>query len=559
MDADRPSVSRSSERPITRWRREPEPIERQSASSTRPSSGASRSYSKMERPTSRRGIKNDITEFGISRPPTSGKNTASRPPSANGMASRVPTAAPRLNTMSSINLSRMNSGLPRNFPPSIGVMQDRPLTQQGLAGLRPSSSRGDPRAVRQIQDKKYHEQILKFKIQEVKHEIVILNQYIERHNMEKADENPQHDQKSGEFAAQMVELQAQLAEYNMFLDKLTSASDKDDVDTAVKQLKELSNAEEAHRSITPPPVPERKKPKEKISPVKQEAYNLYVKIFESEQKRNRIADDSLTSAEEKDRLLKKIKQDGLKAALSEKQEKQKADSETDLESNNGENNKKEEIMDIFKSTMEKNKADELEKLNYLEEQILEHLEVISSNIDATLDSNILDSDEVELLKTLMHQNFENHNAKSLEELRQDNKKSRQFLSKLESLELKIISEINKNKENPEVEIAGNSEIYGVSDKVKNDEFTEPEKRTQRLEAIKRDHSKLKADIEKNEIYRSISILEDKLGRVMFDNESLKRTIEEQKQRDDSSSLTERLAFLTTQYNAVLINEMKSVY
>lgn len=270
-------------------------------------------------------------------------------------------------------------------------------------------------------------------------------------------------------------------------------------------------------------------------------------------------DDSLTSSEEKDQLLKKIKQDGLNAALSEKQEKQKTDSETDVEGNNGENNKKEEIMDIFKTTMEKNKSDELKKLNYLEEQILEHLEVISMNIDATFDSNILDSDEVELLKTLMHQNFENHNHKSLEELRQDNKNLREFSSKLESVKLKIINQMNKNKEKLEVEAVGNSDIYGMSDKEKSDEFMEPEKRIQRLEAIKRDYSKLKADIEKNEIYRSISILEDKLERVMFDNDSLKRTIEEQRKRDDSSSLTERLAFLTTQYNTVLINEMKTVY
>ena len=142
MDSGRQSISRSGERPVTRWRREQEPIDKPNGFSDRP---VSRSYNKMERPTSRRGVKTDITEYGISRPPTSNRNM-SRPPSASILPNRVPTASSRINN--SANLSRMNTGLPRNFPQSNIMVLDRPMTQHGSAGLRPGSAQGVPRLSR---------------------------------------------------------------------------------------------------------------------------------------------------------------------------------------------------------------------------------------------------------------------------------------------------------------------------------------------------------------------------------------------------------------------------
>lgn len=146
MESERVSLSRSGERPVTRWRREPEPVERPQTYTERPTTAKARPQSKMERPTSRRGIKTDITEYGISRPPTSGRNSISRPPSAN-ILQRVPTASARLQTA---NLSPMNSGLPRNFTQPNIMILDRPVTQQGLAGIRPSSSRGTPKLDRYL-------------------------------------------------------------------------------------------------------------------------------------------------------------------------------------------------------------------------------------------------------------------------------------------------------------------------------------------------------------------------------------------------------------------------
>jgi hypothetical protein len=150
MESDRSSVGRSGERPVTRWRREQEAGDKVHGSADNLSSTSLRSYGKMERPTSRRGFKTDITEYGISRPPTSGRNAPSRPPSASITTSRVPTAASRINTMSSAGLNRANSGVLRNLVQSNAKILDRPVMQQGLAGIPSASAKGLPRLTRYL-------------------------------------------------------------------------------------------------------------------------------------------------------------------------------------------------------------------------------------------------------------------------------------------------------------------------------------------------------------------------------------------------------------------------
>ena len=139
MDSDRMSLSsRSGDRPVTRWRREQESS---SAYGERPTTAVSRSFGKMERPTSRRGVKSDMmTEFGMSRPTTSGKSAISRPPSASMLPYRAPTslASSRSSILHSANQVRISSAVPRTYV-------DRPVTQQGLVGVRPISSREHPR------------------------------------------------------------------------------------------------------------------------------------------------------------------------------------------------------------------------------------------------------------------------------------------------------------------------------------------------------------------------------------------------------------------------------
>jgi len=140
MDFERGNVS--GERPITRWRRDQEEAG-PSSRVDRPPTGMVRPQSKYERPRSRRGHKEDTLESTNSasayRAATPGRFALARPPSASLMSGRAPTAG----------LSRIGSGLPRGSGLATAKqfnvnMLDRPITQHGIAGVRPGTTKGLP-------------------------------------------------------------------------------------------------------------------------------------------------------------------------------------------------------------------------------------------------------------------------------------------------------------------------------------------------------------------------------------------------------------------------------
>lgn len=221
-------------------------------------------------------------------------------------------------------------------------------------------------------------------------------------------------------------------------------------------------------------------------------------------------------------------------------------------------------MDIFKSTFEKNKAEELEKLSRLEEEILKRLEKISNNLNDNADSTVLDSEEMDMLNTLMDQNFENRSDKSFEALKQDTQKLRQILNKLDVLETKIKVDVYESKErgmsidddleNNKDMKNGPKELPGL----KEDMMSQGKNTVDTFNFDQEKYGKLRMKIEENEMYRAISILEDKLRRVSIDSDKFP-PIEEQEGDLDHSFLVAKLFSLTTQYNTILVNEMKRTY
>jgi hypothetical protein len=131
----------SGERPITRWRRDQEEAG-PSSRVDRPPTGIVRPQNKYERPRSRRGHKEDteyVNSASAFRAATPGRFALARPPSASLMSGRAPTAG----------LSRMGSGLARGSGLATAKqfnvnMLDRPITQHGIAGVRPGTTKGLP-------------------------------------------------------------------------------------------------------------------------------------------------------------------------------------------------------------------------------------------------------------------------------------------------------------------------------------------------------------------------------------------------------------------------------
>lgn len=143
MDSERNNSSKIGERPITRWRRDQEDMPSTSGKVDRPPTGIVRPQSKYDRPRSRRGHK-DESEYVSSatyRSATPGRLALARPPSASFMSNRAPTASSSLRIGSAIGRSTTGLAAAKQFNVS---MLDRPITQHGIAGVRPGTTRGLP-------------------------------------------------------------------------------------------------------------------------------------------------------------------------------------------------------------------------------------------------------------------------------------------------------------------------------------------------------------------------------------------------------------------------------
>lgn len=97
---------------------------------------------KFERP--RRPMKTELggsyVTSGNNRPATPGQNVLARPPSTSVLFNPIQTSSSRLTTSSS-NSAYLNTGHSMSGHMSINIME-RPITQHGVAGVRPETCRG---------------------------------------------------------------------------------------------------------------------------------------------------------------------------------------------------------------------------------------------------------------------------------------------------------------------------------------------------------------------------------------------------------------------------------
>ncbi|KAL7301560.1 hypothetical protein TKK_0005989 [Trichogramma kaykai] len=639
MDSiDRSSIaSRSStSRPQTRWRRggaehqqseldqpPPPPPRPATAKTTVSSSGGA------DRPSSRRGIKSlahDVSSMssnssssngttgGMQRPPTSaGRMSAaglSRPPSAAARASMsgLPIGA------ASLSRHQLHS------------MLDRPVTQQGLAGVRRSaSSKGVPRLARQMQDKKYYEQLLQSKIRELEQQMASIRRDMEAASGGGASTSRSQGQSTrGLLANRLQELQAQLDEYNAVLDKMNSgwyrenaqadlysenpAGSNGNYDSArheagassqeldiiqlfqkrqrldsaynkiqwnlnanrklAKRIVESMDADARKRSKLPGHIP--------LSPMKLEACRLYQRIFEDDGKdkldlaatRKQIAELEKRTAEAQEELQQ------LEQCIEE------AQAEGNFKFHDSEGRSGSDGDRVYSSKLQKSRAEELQRLGRLEDEIVERLERATSSVNANFDSDSLSNDELELLQTLMDMDSENSQDKTIDELRQDNAKLAALSARLAELEAKIAAEMAAverkrpsllaGPNNRTFDSSGDSEIYG--------EMTEEDALDEQrllvglsgdrgsgadLDEARLDYDLLKEKIETNDVYRPISILEDKLriAGAAYDNGNDKSSgsIVSDETATSDEQLLEKLFKLASQYNQVLIKELKTIF
>lgn len=119
--------------------------------------------------------------------------------------------------------SRAGMGMQGALSSSVQVA-DRPVTRQGLAGIK-TQSQGPQR---QVQDKSYWLGLLRARITELSSEITKLNKNINNFNQENASYTS-YEKSAETLAAEIKELQGQLADYNTLVDKLNTNSSFDDL------------------------------------------------------------------------------------------------------------------------------------------------------------------------------------------------------------------------------------------------------------------------------------------------------------------------------------------
>ncbi|XP_012059472.1 PREDICTED: intraflagellar transport protein 74 homolog [Atta cephalotes] len=655
MDSEKNDSGKIGEQLVTRWRQNQEDVSITSNKIDRPPTGFVRSQSKFERPRSRRGHKDESSEYINSatyRSATPGRLALARPPSASLLSNRVPTAAPGGFRIGS-GLNRSGTGLATAKQFNVNVL-DRPITQHGIAGIRPGTTRGLP-MTRQIQDKRYYEGLLQLKIRELMQEIGIIMKDIEVQNKEKAT-FLHYDKRAKSLAAELMNLQAELADYNLVVDKMTLDVSKEVIEEEAKELalmnerrtaevermfeqrkqmeqklhmteKDIENERKRTEHIIEsmdPPIKEKydnlfrqktelqeqaqqlqreldQLSKEQarleeqiaLSPLKQEAVKLQVRIIEAEEKRDKLREEEckkLSPEDEKEQLLQKIKRDNTDIAATEAQiaekekkvaelEQQLEQLETDMEDTQSEKQtkyqelrKREEMMEEFMSTYEQSKQEEMEKLEKLEQEIVDKLETMANAVENN--EYLTEAEETAILRDKFpYNNYETvHRDDDFEELKKDYATMQQTFNRLRILEEKLQLESKLMKEKLKKQ---QSELIVLEDldglKTRN-ELERDELITEReglvseesicedeLKSLYTEYNELKERMEKYAIYPEISNLDDKLEKLKEDNKKIEEFIAKEKERVNYEPIKEKAFELINSYGALLRENLKSLY
>ncbi|KAK9310157.1 hypothetical protein QLX08_000440 [Tetragonisca angustula] len=603
-----------------------------------------------------RGVKNESGEFyvtGTARPGTPGQNVLARPPSSLAAFNQIPTGTSRLSTISSTSTGFINPGFSLPGQMNINIME-RPITQHGVAGLRPGTARGLS-MTRQIQDKRYYIGLLQLKIRELNQEIGIIMKDIEDQTKERAT-YIHYDKRAKDLAMELTALQGQLADYNIIVDKMTSDVGKEIIEQETEELatkneqnllkiedmfeerkkleqkltkieKQLEDEKrrtdrliDSMDSNTKEKYDELSKEKENLqekanalqqkldelykeqayleeeitlSPLKQEAVKLHLKIIETEEKRDKLREEERHRAspeEEREKLLQKIKQDNMDIAAAEAQltEKKKQiqeieqkleQLETDMEDTQTEKQmkykelrKREEIIEQFMNSFEQNKEDESKKMNRLENTIVDYLENISNMLN--IDINFIGNDEMAILNNLpLFNEYEYiNNDQSSEKLIKENLKLQQIFSEMETLEQRLqmeFADLNGrmgNKDSKSI-IPEDLESLRAQLTLKQGQLIaecEQLKRQQleceeEIKTIKFECDEIKQRLEDNDIYTQISVLENTMDNLLEEHKKIQDFIIKEKERGNYDPIRKDTFNSINIYNSMLKENLKTIY
>ncbi|KAI1904887.1 hypothetical protein AGOR_G00010300 [Albula goreensis] len=592
-----------------------------------------------QRPPSGRPMSRGALVPGAGRPPT---------------AIRPPQTAIRVGTGMVPGTGRPGT---RGGPiPTPGVLSaqikvaDRPVTQQGLSGMK-TGMKGPQR---QILDKSYYLGILRSKINELTTESSKLQKEIDTFNQENSVYLSYEKIAEG-LAGEIKDLQGQLADYNMLVDKLNTNTEMEEVMNDFNMLKaqndreaqsmdvifterrekeemirvveeEIEREKQAADNIVKKMAPERqtkyaemKTTNEELlqeldarqqeldalisrketleaemahSQVKQEAVLLHEKLQELELRREAMVaeDKSLGSPqEERERLLKQVKEDNQEIASMERQlteirEKMSQINEemrqldNDMEEHQGERNqkykelkKREENMDNFLETFEDTKAQELDRSQQTQASIVALLEHCSRNMNRMKQISSVTANELKSMQEdLSFKETEMHKSQNTAKgLSAESQRLQQDLQKVEQLETKINTELDSLKEkiqqmNEGLETYSNLDALKASGEEKKKRLQEDRvSLIQRRDTFRKVMQKMneeyevqKSQLQENETHAQLTNLERKWQHHEQNNFVMREFIASKGMESDYRPVVKNVTKQLAEYNKILIDTLQ---
>uniref|UniRef100_A0A250Y390 Intraflagellar transport protein 74 n=1 Tax=Castor canadensis TaxID=51338 RepID=A0A250Y390_CASCN len=523
---------------------------------------------------------------------------------------------------------------------------DRPVTQQGLSGMK-TGMKGPQR---QILDKSYYLGLLRSKISELTTEINKLQKEIEMYNQENSV-YLSYEKRAETLAVEIKEFQGQLADYNMLVDKLNTNTEMEEVMNDYNMLKaqndretqsmdiifterqaqigsveeEIEQEKQAADGIIKNMSPEKqvkyiemKTTNEKLlqeldtlqqqldslsmkkesleteiahSQVKQEAVLLHEKLYELEAHRDQmIAEDKSMGSpmEERERLLKQVKEDNQEIASMERQLtdiKEKINHlneeirqlDMDLEEHQGEMNqkykelkKREENMDIFIETFEETKNQELERKSQIETNIVALLEHCSRNINRMKQISSITNQELKMMQDDL--NFKSTEVQKSQNtarsLTSDSQRLQLDLQKMELLESKMTDEQRSLKSRIK-QMTADLETYNDLPALKSSGEEKKKKLHQErtvlstrrnafkkiMEKLNIEYEALKTQLQENETHSQLTNLERKWQHHEQNNFVMKEFIATKSQESDYQPIIKNVTKQIAEYNKTIMDAL----
>ncbi|XP_035981446.1 intraflagellar transport protein 74 homolog isoform X2 [Fundulus heteroclitus] len=575
------------------------------------------------------------------RPPSSVGRPMSRSGSAAPGAGRPPTAVRPPPTAIRVPTGMVpgTGGHPamRGSIPSPGVLSapikvtDRPVTQQGLSGMK-TGMKGPQR---QILDKSYYLGLLRSKINELTTETSKLHKEIENYNQENSV-YLSYEKRAEGLAAEIKDLQGQLADYNMLkAQNDIEAQSIDSIFTERREREEVIRAMEeeirrerqvANEVVQAMPSAKRDNyfsmttanedllqelavlqeeldilvtRKEDYeaelshSQVKQEMVRLHETLSALKGKRDAMEAEhkSLGSPqEEREKLLKQVKEDNQEIASMERQlteirdrrrqitediqnlEQDSAAAQGECQQKYKELRRKEEEIDRFLESFDESRAEEVERLTQCQENIVSLLEHCSRNmlrlrhVDTVTASELRNMQEVLVSKETEVVQSES-TAKGLTT---ESRRLQLDLEKVQQLEGKITGELSALKEQlatMESELLTYRDLDTLRQAAEDKRKRLQEERLaltrrresfgQLLDELNRNHEALKAKLQENETHAQLTNLERKWQHLEQNNFVMKEFIASKTQESDYASVAKVVSQQVAEYNQSLIESLQN--